>query len=98
MDKNRVGPNDNIFEALGFKKEEAANLKIRAKLMAELTRYIRDEGLSLRKAGEVFDIAHPRVNDLLQGNIDKFTIDYLVNMMTKIGKEVSVNIKQRKAA
>ena len=98
MDKNRVGPNDNIFEALGFEKEEAANLKIRAKLMAELTRYIRDEGLSLRKAGEVFDIAHPRVNDLLQANIDKFTIDYLVNMMAKIGKVVSVNIKTRKAA
>ncbi|MEE2987926.1 MAG: hypothetical protein VX667_09100 [Nitrospinota bacterium] len=36
----------NIFQDLGFGKEEAANLLIRSKLMIELGKYTEQEGLT----------------------------------------------------
>ena len=98
MNEHVVGPNDNVFESLGFDREEAANLLIRSNLMIEITKFIQSNDLSLRKAGEYFGVNHSRINDILKGDIDKFTIDYLVNMLSRAGKEVNVSVQTRKAA
>ena len=92
MNKNVVKPGDNIFGVLGFEKEEAQNLKLRSMLMIEIARFIQQNELSLGKAGSFFGMQHSRVNDLLKGKIDKFTIDYLVNLVAKTGKKVSIRI------
>ena len=92
MNKNTVAPEDNIFEVLGFEEEEAANLKLRSILMIEIARYIQENELSLRKAGDFFGMQHSRVNDLLKGKINKFTIDDLVILVEKMGKNVSIHI------
>lgn len=93
MKKETVGPGSNVFEALGRSPEVAANLLIRSQLMGNLKQYIKDNGMSLRVAGDFFGIAHPRISDLMQGNIDKFTIDYLVNMTCKTGKRVTLIVE-----
>ncbi len=93
MKKIVVNQDQNIFEVLGRNPEEAANLLIRSQLMGELKQYILDNNLSLRKAAVFFEVTHPRISDLLQGRIDKFGIDYLVNMLTKTGKRVTIQIE-----
>ena len=98
MDEHVVGPNDNVFESLGFDKEEAANLLIRSNLMIEITKFIQTNKLSLRKAGEFFGVNHSRINDILKGDIDKFTIDYLVNLISKTGGKVTVQIEMEEAS
>ena len=40
----------NVFADLGFDKEEAANLLVRARLMSRLIDYIEAEGLTQEKA------------------------------------------------
>ena len=82
----------NVFEDLGFEKEEAANLLIRADLLIEIREYIRESGMSLNEAAEFFGTTKSRISDLKQARVQKFGIDYLVNMLAKIGKGVKVEI------
>ena len=93
MKKVTVSPDENIFEVLGSHPDEAANLLIRSQLMGELKQYILDNQLSLRKAASFFEVTHPRISDLMQGRIDKFGIDYLVNLLAKAGKRVTIQIE-----
>ena len=43
---------DNVFEDIGFDKEEAANLKVRAILLIEIKEYIRKKGLKQKEAAD----------------------------------------------
>ncbi len=88
-----VGPDDNIFEVLGFDTEEAANLLIRSQLMGEIKQFIRDNKMSLREAAEYFGTSHPRINNLMQGRINQFKIDYLIVLLYKTGKSVKLQIE-----
>lgn len=87
----------SAFDAL-FEPEQAANLKVRAALMRRLERFIEDHGLTQEEAAERFGTSQPRVSDLLNGNISKFTIDALLNMCTQAGIEVEVRFSGTRTA
>ncbi len=93
MDSVTVGPDDNLFEVLGHSPEEAANLLVRSKLVGELRQFIREKDMSLRKAADFFGTTHSRINDLMQGRIDKFGIDYLINLLARTGKRVTIHVE-----
>ena len=61
--------------------------------MIAISRFIKATGMTLRSAGEYFGVSHSRINDILKGNIDKFTIDYLVNLLAQTGQGVSLHIE-----
>ena len=84
----------NVFSDLGFGAQEADNLLLRAQLMSR----IRDsaQGLSQREAAGKFGVSQPRLNDLLRGKIDKFSLDALVVMLGRAGLRVELRV--RKAA
>jgi predicted XRE-type DNA-binding protein len=72
----------NVFSDLGFPAAEAENLMLRSQLMSE----IRDtlEGLTHAQAAKRLGVSQPRVNDLLRGKIDKFSLDALVIMLNSV--------------
>lgn len=80
----------NVFEALEDDPAMAQNLKIRSELMITLRQYIEDEELGQKEAAEIFGVYQPRISDLMRGKIDKFTIDKLVNMLARVGKNVKM--------
>lgn len=82
----------NIFDDLGFDRAEAANLKIRAELMHELTLHIQESGLSQAQIAKQLGVAQPRVSDLMNGKINKFTIDMLVKMLHRFRVGVYLNV------
>ncbi len=88
----------NVFEDLGFEREVAQNLRIRADLMGELRDFIQRERLTQAQAAELLDVSQPRVSDLVRGKIDLFTIDMLVNMLARAGRKVEVRTRRVKAA
>lgn len=88
----------SVFNDLGFNEAEAENLKIRAALMNAIEKYIQDKKLTQSEAAKLMGVYQPRINDLLQGKIDKFTIDMLVNMLAKVHVSVSLVIDDRIAA
>jgi predicted XRE-type DNA-binding protein len=84
---------DNVFEDLGFDREEAANLKIRADLMIDLREYIRARGWTQAEAADFFGETQPRISNLLKGEISRFSIDKLINMLARAGLRVRLETK-----
>lgn len=80
----------NVFEDLGV--PEAENLKLRAQLMIEIERYIEEHGLTQAEAAKRMRTTQPRINDIVQGRIEKCTIDRLVNMLAAVGHHVSLTV------
>jgi len=82
----------NVFADLGFDEQEAANLKLRSQLMIEVEKDLMGKKLTQQAAAKVLGISQPRVSDLKRGKVDKFTIDMLVNFLTKLGHNVTLRI------
>ena len=87
----------DVFADLGFDKETAENLRIRADLMIELRDVIQRKGLTQAQAAKLFGVSQPRISDLVRGKIALFTIDMLVNMLARAGRKVVIQTRGRKA-
>jgi predicted XRE-type DNA-binding protein len=81
---------DNVFKDLGFADEEAANLKIRADLMINLQKFIKSQNWTQAEAASFFGETQPRISNLMNGDIDRFAIDKLVQMLSQAGMEVRI--------
>jgi predicted XRE-type DNA-binding protein len=84
--------NGNVFLDCGFPPAEAENLRIRAKLMMALTRYLEERKLTQFRAAKIMGVSQPRISDLVRGKIGLFTIDTLVNMVPAAGLKVDLDI------
>jgi predicted XRE-type DNA-binding protein len=78
-------PGGSVFEDIGFGREEAENLKIRALLMLAIEEWVRERRLTQQRAAALLGTTQPRVSDVMRGKIDQFTIDSLVNMLSHAG-------------
>ncbi len=85
----------NVFRDLGFDAEEAANLKLRADLMLEVSKVIETRGLTQAQAARLFGVTQPRVSDLVRGKIDRFSVDTLIAMLGHAGVRVELVVKRR---
>ena len=94
--KKRVSTG-NIFLDLGFKAEEAENLKLRAMLMVELEKHIRARRLTQKRAAERLGVTQPRISDLMRGKIELFSVDTLITMLTHAGLKVDVKVSRSAA-
>ena len=88
---------ENVFEDLGFEAEEAANLKVRTDLMLDLRRYIQERGWTQAEAATFFGETQPRISNLLKGEVSRFSIDKLINLLARAGLEVRVETKLKAA-
>jgi predicted XRE-type DNA-binding protein len=83
---------NNVFADLGFAPAEAENLRIRADLMLALRERIQTQGWSIEQAAAALQVPTACVEDLLQGEIDRFTVDQLIQMLTQCGCQVAVQV------
>jgi len=88
----------NVFRDLGFGRDEADSLLLRGKLMIELERIVRSKRLTQRAAAKVMGVSQPRVNDLLRGRIERFSLDALVDLLSRMGREVRLTVAARRNA
>jgi len=84
----------NVFRDLGFSSQEAHNLLLRSNLMTRIERYVESSGLTQKDAASRLGVTQPRLNDLLKGKIEKFSLDALVNMLGHAGMRVEVTVKR----
>lgn len=83
---------ENIFLDLGFEPAEAAVLQMRANLMADLRLYIEKNGLTQVEAAKRLGIAQSRVSDLIRGKWEKFSLEMLITLETRLGRTVRVEL------
>ena len=81
---------DSVWEALEDDPVRVENLKLRSVLLMEITETIRSMELTQSRAAEILSISQPRVCALLQGRIDRFRLDSLVDMAHRLGLNVSI--------
>jgi len=75
----------NVFVDLGFPREEAIILAMRADLMARMRLLIERKGWTQITAAEALGISQSRVSDLVRGKWDKFSLDMLLVLASRAG-------------
>lgn len=88
----------SVWDALVDAPEEAENLRVRSQLMRALARTVKSWDVSQQEAANRLHVTQPRVNDLLKGKIDKFSLDALVNLLTGANLKIEVEVKERSTA
>ena len=88
----------NVYRDIGFSEEESQDLLIRSTLMLELKRRIEQLGLTQAKTAEQLQVTQPRVSDLVRGKISVFSTETLIGMLAKLGGQINVSVKFKKAA
>jgi len=84
----------NVFLDIGFSPEEAQNLQLRSELMSRIERFVKRNSMTQTEAARALGVTQPRLNDLLRGKIDKFSLDALVNMLGHAGMRVEMKVKK----
>jgi predicted XRE-type DNA-binding protein len=84
----------NVFLDVGFSPDEAQNLHLRSELMTRIERFIERSGMTQAAAARALGVGQPRLNELLRGKIDKFSLDALVNMLSHAGMRVELKVKK----
>jgi len=83
----------NIFEDLGFDIQESQNLLLRSQTIVALLDWFNASGLTQAVAAKTLGVTQPRLNQLLKGKIEIFSLDALVNMATNAGMRVGLSIR-----
>lgn len=76
---------DNIFDAVTDSPEEASELQTRGDLMISIRDIIDDKGWTQKEAAKALGLTQPRVSDLKNGKIEKFSIDLLMTCLYRLG-------------
>jgi len=82
----------SVWDALEDDPVRQENLKLRSALMMEISKRLKDQGLTQTQAAEVLHITQPRISALLKGKINDFRLDSLVDMAHRLGMHVSINV------
>ena len=91
---NIVVGSDNVFRDLGFPEGEAQNLLLRADLVMHIRKVIEKLGITQAEAAKRASITQPRMNDLVKGRTEKFTLDAMVNVAAQLGYVVKLSLKK----
>ena len=82
----------NIFEDLDLEPAEAAILQMRAKLMNDLREYVQSSGMTQTEAAQVLGVTQSRVSDLIRGKWDKFSLEMLITLEARAGRQVTLEL------
>jgi predicted XRE-type DNA-binding protein len=82
----------SVWDALEDDPIRVQNLKLRSSLMIEITEKLGALGLTQAKIADILRITQPRVSALLQGKIESFRLDRLVDMANRLGLQVSIRV------
>ncbi len=83
----------SVWDAIADTPHEAANLRIRAALIADISRFVQNGGWTQTEAATRCGVTQPRINDLLRGRISRFSIDALVNIAASLGRVARVELE-----
>jgi len=86
----------SVWNAIEDTAAEAANMRARSELMIALRTKVEGWQVNQTESARRLGLTQPRLNDLMRGRIDKFSLDALVNLAAPAALVVRLQI--RKAA
>ena len=91
--KAKIEQYTSVWDAIADSPEQAANLRARADLIRQIADYIQSKGWKQVEAAERCGVTQPRINELINGRVSRFSLDALVNIATALGFEVKLLLK-----
>ena len=82
----------SVWDALEDDPVRAQNLKLRSALMIEIREKVNELEITQAQTAKVLCISQPRVSALLQGKIESFRLDSLVDMAHRLDLNVSIRL------
>jgi predicted XRE-type DNA-binding protein len=62
--------------------------------MIELRNHLDALKLTQTQAAKLLGVTQPRVSDLTRGRIDRFSVDTLIAMLGRVGKTLTITVRQ----
>jgi predicted XRE-type DNA-binding protein len=103
LKSGHITPADgNLFADLGFSPEQAEAMlkqadgqiaksqKLKKEAAMAIAQWIQSEKLTQVAASAILDVSRPRVSDLVNEKLGRFSLDTLVSMLLRTGKTVEL--------
>jgi predicted XRE-type DNA-binding protein len=87
----------NVWDALESDPAERERLKMRSRLMDALRDKIESWKTTQSEAAKRLGITQPRLNDLLKGRFNKFSLGALFDLATRAGLKIKLSIDDARA-
>ncbi len=87
----------NIFEACTESKEEAADLQFRADIMLLIRSIIEEKKWTPAETGVALGVTQPRISELMNGHVTKFSSDKLITYISKLGYSIVPRLDMNEA-
>jgi len=81
-----------VLARLGYANEDGAMLLLRIQLLAELKTELESRNISQAQAARLLDVKQPRISEIYNLRIDKFSLELLVRYLYRLKKEVGLNV------
>jgi predicted XRE-type DNA-binding protein len=85
----------NVFADLGYADARERSLKVR--LAMEVNRALSEKALSQEGVAELLGIRQPHVSDLVRYRLNRFSVERLMDFLTRLGKDVHIRIAPRRS-
>jgi len=83
----------NVWDAIEDSPEQAAMMTMRSNVMIAINKEVRGWNTTQARAARRLGITQPRLNDLLTGKINKFSLDTLMTLAARAGLKVKIDIR-----
>lgn len=83
----------SLFELCTDDSAELRMFLLKSKLVVIISMEINARGWNQTQAAKHLQTTQPRVSNLLQGRLMKFSVDYLLNCLSLLGIEYDIQVK-----
>ena len=87
----------SVWDALEETPGEAANMRLRSELTVAVRGVVDGWQLTQAQAAARLGVTQPRLNDLLRGRVDRFSLDALIGLAERAGLAVRMEITRTAA-
>ena len=85
----------NVFADLGYADARSRSLKV--ELAMEVNRILGELGLAQDRAAKLLGIRQPHVSDLVRYRLNRFSVERLMDFLTRLGRDVEIRIAPRRS-
>ena len=82
----------SVWDAIERSPALAANMKARSEMMLAIRDAVQGWSVTQAVAAKRLGLTQPRMNDLVRGRINKFSLDALINLAARAGLSIRVEI------
>jgi predicted XRE-type DNA-binding protein len=82
----------SVWDAIESSPAQAANMKARSEMMLAIRDTVASWEMTQAAAAKRLGLTQPRMNDLVRGRINKFSLDALINLAARAGLSIRVEV------